>query len=137
MRLRTVLSGKIHRATVTYADLDYVGSVTVDADLLERADMVGGEQVHIWNTTNGERIVTYTIVGERGSGVIGINGPAAMRCKVGDIVIIAAFAHTSESETIRPRAVLVDEKNRFLGYADVQNADEDNRRFEEERRQNV
>ncbi len=107
---------KIHRATVTQADLDYVGSVTIDQDLLDAADILPGEKVDIWNITNGNRLHTYALSGARGSGVIGINGAAAHLVSPGDLVIIAAFGNYSEEEarSLTPKVVLVDEKNRLL-----------------------
>ena len=89
--LRTMMKSKIHRATVTQADLHYVGSVTVDEDLLDAADLLPGEQVHIVDITNGARLETYTIAGERGSGVIGINGAAAHLVHPGDLVILIGY----------------------------------------------
>jgi aspartate 1-decarboxylase len=115
MRLRQVLSAKIHRATVTEANINYVGSITIDADLLDRVGMVENELVHVWNVTNGERLETYVIAGPPASGVICMNGPAALRVQVGHVVIVAAFALTDEP--IRPRVALVDADNRFAGYA--------------------
>ena len=115
MRLRQVLSAKIHRATVTEANINYVGSITVDADLLDRVGMVENELVHVWNVTNGERLETYVIAGPPGSGVICMNGPAALRVQVGHVVIVAAFALTDEP--IQARVALVDADNRFVGYA--------------------
>ena len=91
--LRTMLKSKIHRATVTQADLHYVGSVTIDADLMDAADLLEGEQVTIVDIDNGARLVTYAITGERGSGVIGINGAAAHLVHPGDLVILIAYAH--------------------------------------------
>jgi aspartate 1-decarboxylase len=117
MRLRQVLSAKLHHVTVTAADINYVGSITIDQDLLDRVDMVPGELVHVWNVTNGERLQTYTISGERGSGTIQMNGPAALRCPVGHKLIVAAFALTDEPESVTPRVGLVDARNRFAGYA--------------------
>ena len=96
--LRTLMNGKIHRATVTQADLHYVGSVTIDADLMEAADIVDGEQVHIVDIDNGNRLVTYALGGERGSGVIGINGAAAHLVRPGDLVIIIGYAQVDEKE---------------------------------------
>lgn len=96
--LRTLMNGKIHRATVTQADLHYVGSITIDADLMEAADIVDGEQVHIVDIDNGNRLVTYALVGERGSGVIGINGAAAHLVNPGDLVIIIGYAQVEEKE---------------------------------------
>ncbi len=114
MRLVTLLKGKIHRATVTDANVDYVGSVTVDADLLERAGILVGELVHVWNVTNGERLTTYALAGERNSGIIQVNGSAAHRAKAGDKVIIVAFIHTDEP--VEPKVVLVDDANKFVKY---------------------
>jgi aspartate 1-decarboxylase len=113
VRLITVIKSKIHRATVTDADLDYVGSITIDRDLIERAGLVPGEKVHVWNVTNGQRFETYVMPGERGSGIICVNGAAAHRVRVGDKVIIAAFVLTDEP--VEPRMILVDEQNRFAG----------------------
>ena len=111
---RTMLKSKIHRATVTQADLHYVGSVTVDADLMEAADLIEGEQVTIVDVDNGARLVTYVITGERGSGVIGINGAAAHLVNPGDLVILIAYGVMNEQEVAdyAPRVVFVDDKNR-------------------------
>jgi aspartate 1-decarboxylase len=111
--MRTMLRGKIHRATVTGAELHYEGSVTIDADLLERADILPYEQVDIWDVTNGERFTTYALAGQRGSGVVCINGAAAHKACRGDLVIIAAFAQVSEEQarTWTPRCVFVDSRN--------------------------
>lgn len=113
---RTLFHGKIHRATVTHADLDYEGSITIDADLLEAADILPHEQVHVWNITNGERLTTYTLAGERGSGVICMNGAAAHRAGAGDLVIIAAFVELEDAEAREhtPNVVLVDRQNRIV-----------------------
>ena len=113
--LRTMMKSKIHRATVTQADLHYVGSVTVDEDLLEAADLLPGELVHIVDITNGARLETYTIAGERGSGVIGINGAAARLVHPGDLVILIAYAQmeTAEAQELRPHVVFVDADNRI------------------------
>jgi aspartate 1-decarboxylase len=115
--LRTMMKSKIHRATVTQADLHYVGSVTVDEDLLEAADLLPGELVHIVDVTNGARLETYTIKGERGSGVIGINGAAARLVHPGDIVILIAYAQleTAEARSFEPSVVFVDAENRVVG----------------------
>lgn len=112
--MRTMLRGKIHRATVTGADLHYEGSVTIDVDLLERADIAAHEQVDIWNVTNGERFTTYALAGQRGSGVVCINGAAAHKASRGDLVIIAAWATVPENEARQwtPRCVFVDARNR-------------------------
>ena len=88
-----VLKSKIHRVTVTEADLDYIGSITIDADMMDAAGIIENEKVEIYNITNGERFATYAIRGERGSGVIGINGAAAHKAMVGHLLIIAAYAH--------------------------------------------
>lgn len=111
--MRTMLRGKIHRATVTGADLHYEGSVTIDVDLLERANILQFEQVDIWNVTNGERFTTYALEGKRGSGVVCINGAAAHKASRGDLVIIAAFASVPEAEAREwvPSCVFVDEHN--------------------------
>jgi aspartate 1-decarboxylase len=111
---RTMLKSKIHRATVTQADLHYVGSITIDADLLDAADLLPGEQVAVVDVTNGARLETYVIAGERGSGVIGINGAAAHLVHPGDLVIIISYA-TMADELARefvPSVVFVDEDNR-------------------------
>ena len=113
--MRIMMKSKIHRATVTQADLDYVGSVTLDAALMEAADLLEGEQVAIVDITNGARIETYVIPGERGSGVIGINGAAAHLVHPGDLVIIMSYAlDDTEARALEPRVVHVDEKNRIV-----------------------
>jgi aspartate 1-decarboxylase len=108
-----MMKSKIHRATVTQADLHYVGSVTVDVDLLEAADILPGELVHIVDITNGARLETYTIAGPRGSGVIGINGAAAHLVHPGDLVILIAYAQVDDAEAaaLEPRVVFVDAEN--------------------------
>jgi aspartate 1-decarboxylase len=114
--MRIMMKSKIHRATVTQADLDYVGSVTLDAALMEAADLLEGEQVAIVDITNGARIETYVIPGERGSGVIGINGAAAHLVHPGDLVIIMSYAvlDDAEARSLQPRVVHVDEQNRIV-----------------------
>ena len=114
--LRTMLKSKIHRATVTQADLHYVGSVTVDLDLLEAADLLPGEQVAIVDVTNGARLETYVIPGERGTGVLGINGAAAHLVHPGDLVILISYGQleTAEARTFEPRIVHVDAANRII-----------------------
>ncbi|HEY2041919.1 MAG TPA: aspartate 1-decarboxylase [Jatrophihabitans sp.] len=114
---RTMFSAKIHRATVTHADLHYVGSVTVDADLLDAADLLPGEKVSIVDVTNGARLETYIIEGQRGSGVVGINGAAAHLIQVGDLVILIGYQTMTDAQarTFRPRVVHVDPANRILG----------------------
>jgi aspartate 1-decarboxylase len=113
---RTFFKSKIHRATVTHADLDYEGSVTIDRDLMDAAGIWEYEAVHVWNVTRGTRLQTYAIEGERGSGVICINGAAAHLNKPGDVVILATFAELEESEarTFKPTVVLVDGRNRAV-----------------------
>jgi aspartate 1-decarboxylase len=111
-----MFKSKIHRATVTEADLDYVGSVTVDAGLMEAADLLPGELVHIVDITNGARLETYVIEGERGSGVIGINGAAAHLVHPGDLVILISYAQVDDAEarSLVPRVVHVDADNRIV-----------------------
>ena len=113
---RTMLGGKIHRATVTDACLDYEGSVTVDSDLLDAAGMLEYEAVHIWNVTTGSRLTTYALRGPSGSGTVCVNGAAAHHVSVGDLVIIACFVELEDSEAAawRPRAVFVDPTNRIM-----------------------
>lgn len=114
--LRTMMTSKIHRATVTQADLHYVGSVTVDEDLLDAANLLSGELVHIVDIDNGARIQTYTIAGERGSGVIGINGAAARLVHTGDLVILIAYGQMDDAEAreFEPHVVFVDADNKVL-----------------------
>ena len=111
---RTLLKSKIHRVKVTQCELHYEGSCAIDEDLLDAANIVENEQVHIWNIDNGERFVTYAIKGERGSGMISVNGSAARRASVGDLVIIASFAQVHEDQLARhaPQLVFVDDRNR-------------------------
>ncbi len=114
MRL-IAFKSKIHRATVTEADLSYEGSVTIDSDLMDAADILPNEQVQILNLNNGERFDTYAIRGPRGSGTVCLNGPAARLAHVGDIVIILTYAEMEREELMRhvPTVVMVDEKNRI------------------------
>jgi aspartate 1-decarboxylase len=124
---RTMLKSKIHRATVTQADLHYVGSITVDADLMDAADLLPGEQVAVVDITNGARLETYVIEGERGSGVIGINGAAAHLVHEGDLVIVISYAALpdAEAKAYVPKVVHVDAANKIVdlgsdpGYPDV------------------
>ncbi len=111
--MRTMMKSKIHRATVTQADLHYVGSLTVDADLMEAADLLPGEKVDIVDINNGARLSTYVIEGPRGSGVIGINGAAARLISPGDLVIVIAYGQMDDAEAraFEPRVVFVDERN--------------------------
>ena len=116
---RTLMNAKIHRATVTQADLHYVGSLTIDESLMKAADIVEGEKVQIVDITNGARLETYAITGEAGSGVIGINGAAAHLVRPGDMVIIITYAELERHEIAshKPTVVHVDEDNRqvFIG----------------------
>ena len=118
----TELKGKIHRCTVTQANLDYEGSVTISEDLMDAAGIIEHEQVHVWDVTNGARLTTYAIRGERGSGVICINGAGAHLARTGDIVIIAAFVQLTHAEAKgwRPSIVFVDPRSgiRSLGYVE-------------------
>jgi aspartate 1-decarboxylase len=125
---RNMLRSKIHRATVTGADLHYEGSVTIDADLLARADILAHQEVEIWNVTNGERFRTYALEGQAGSGVVCVNGAAAHKVERGHLVIIATFGWMTDSEARewKPAVVFVDERNRPVerageraGQADV------------------
>ena len=111
---RSMLKSKIHRATVTVADLDYVGSITIDADLMRAADLLPHEHVHVLDVTNGARLETYVIPGEPGSGVIGINGAAAHLVHPADVVIIVSYASVPDADasTWLPTVVHVDEANR-------------------------
>jgi aspartate 1-decarboxylase len=111
-----VFKSKIHRATVTHADLEYEGSVTIDADLLDAADILPYESVHIWNVTRGTRLMTYALEGPRGSGCVCINGAAAHLNRPGDLVILATFADMTREEARRhkPVVVRVDKQNRAL-----------------------
>ena len=111
---RTMLQAKLHRVTVTQSELHYEGSCAIDENLLEAANMVENEQVHIWNINNGERFITYAIKGERGSGMISVNGSAARRAAVGDLLIIAAFAQVHEDQVPQhePQLVFVNEQNK-------------------------
>lgn len=112
--LYNMFHGKIHRATVTEANLEYMGSITIDSELLELSGILPGERVQIVDNNNGNRLETYVIAGERGSGVICLNGAAARKVVVGDTVIIIAYSMMTEEETKNyvPKVVMVDEKNR-------------------------
>jgi len=113
---RKMLKSKIHRATITGADLHYEGSITIDLDLMEAADIIPYEAVCVWDVNNGSRLETYAIEGERGSGVICLNGAAARLVAPQDLVIIASFVNMSEAEAQahEPKLVFVDDKNRML-----------------------
>ena len=117
---RTLLKSKIHRVAATHCELHYEGSCAIDEDLLAAANIAENEQIHIWNINNGERFITYAIKGERGSGMISVNGSAARRASAGDLLIIAAFAQVHEDQvaTHKPKLVFVDEHNRANGSRD-------------------
>ena len=106
-----VLKSKIHRVTVTEADLDYIGSITIDEELLEASGIIENQKVEIYNITNGERFATYAIRGERGTGVIGINGAAAHKARVGDLIIIAAYAQMTPEEAASWHPTVIFPKN--------------------------
>lgn len=114
---RTMLKSKIHRAVLTEADLNYMGSITIDRDLMEAADILPYEKVQVVNNNNGARFETYVIEGERGSGKICLNGAAARLGQPGDLLIILSYIHMEENEArhYEPRVVFVDEKNRITG----------------------
>ncbi|MGC5014303.1 aspartate 1-decarboxylase [Streptosporangium sp. DT93] len=117
---RVLMNGKIHRATVTQADLHYVGSLTIDAELMAAADIAEGEQVHVVDIDNGARLVTYAITGEAGSGVIGVNGAAAHLVHPGHLVIVITYGTFDEAEARAhlPRVVHVDAGNRVVAVGD-------------------
>ena len=124
---RTLFKSKIHRATVTQADLDYEGSITVDADLMRAADIMPYEKVHVWNRTNGSRLETYALEAPAGSGVICVNGAAAHLARPGDLVIIATFAEANdevEARNWKPIVVHVDGHNRIVSMTDSGGPDE-------------
>ena len=110
---RTLLKSKIHRVAVTQCELHYEGSCAIDENLLEAANIAENEQIHIWNINNGERFITYAIRGERGTGMISVNGSAARRVSTGDLIIIAAFGQVQEDNVAahQPKLVFVNEKN--------------------------
>jgi aspartate 1-decarboxylase len=111
-----VLKSKLHRVTVTQADLNYIGSVTIDEDLIDAANLIEGERVQIVNINNGERLETYVIKGERGSGMICLNGPAARKVAVGDIIIVIAYASMDfeEAKSFKPTLVFPDTQSNLL-----------------------
>lgn len=111
---RIILKSKIHRATVTDLNLDYEGSITIDEELLEKADILPGEQVHVLNVDNGERFVTYAIAAPRGSGTVLLNGPAARRGMTGDKIIIISYCQVPDEKAkgLKAKVVLVDDENK-------------------------
>ncbi len=118
---RHMLKSKIHRAVITEANVDYIGSITIDAELMERADILENEKVHVVNVDNGVRLETYAISGESGSGVICLNGAAARLMNPGELIIILAYAVLTEEELkgFKPRIVFVDENNRPFPSAEA------------------
>jgi len=114
MQLRAICKSKIHHAVVTEANVQYVGSIAIDSDLLQRVDILPGEKVAVWNVTNGERVETYALPAPAGSGAMIVNGAAARRFQPGDRIIVVAFVLTDER--IAPRMILVDERNRFVDW---------------------
>lgn len=116
----TLFKSKLHRATVTEADLNYVGSITIDQDLLEQADILPGEKVQVVDVNNGQRFETYTIVGERGSGIVCVNGAAARLVQKGDKVIIIAYAMMDRNEALnfKPRVLILDDDNQVQEVKD-------------------
>ncbi|PRD66202.1 aspartate 1-decarboxylase [Malikia granosa] len=117
---RTLLKSKIHRVKTTHAELHYEGSCAIDEDLLDASGIVENEQIHIWNVDNGERFVTYAIKGQRGTGMISVNGSAARRAAVGDLLIIAAFAQVHEDQIAshKPKLVFVNDQNQQVELRD-------------------
>jgi aspartate 1-decarboxylase len=105
-----VLKSKLHGVSVTQAELDYIGSITIDEDLMDAANLIENEQVHVLNKNNGQRIVTYVITGKRGSGVICLNGPAALKVNLGDVLIVISYANMDfeQAKTFRPWVVFPD-----------------------------
>ncbi len=110
-----VLKSKLHQATITQADLNYIGSIAIDEDLMDAANLIENERVHIYNITNGERLDTYVIKGERGSGIISLNGAAARKAAVGDSVIIVSYASMDfeEAKTFKPNILFPDKNNQL------------------------
>ncbi|HEY5555712.1 aspartate 1-decarboxylase [Acetobacterium sp.] len=111
----TLFKSKLHRGTITEADINYVGSITIDVELLEKSDILPGERVQVVNVNNGERFETYTIEGERGSGVICVNGAAARLVQIGDKVIIISYAMMDRKEALefKPKVLILDDKNKI------------------------
>ena len=113
----TLFKSKIHRVKVTQAELNYVGSITIDEDLMDAAGILENEQEHVVNNNNGERLITYVIKGERGTGIICLNGAAARKAQVGDVVIIISYGMMTQEEakTFKPKVVFPDENNKIVG----------------------
>ena len=119
--LRTLMTGKLHRVTTTAAEVDYIGSCAIDQNLMDTAGILPHEQIHLWNVNNGERLVTYAIEAPRGSGIISVNGSAAHRARVGDILILAAFGQFTETEAKahQPKLVFVNQHNQIITQAEA------------------
>jgi aspartate 1-decarboxylase len=111
-----ILKSKIHRATITEANLNYIGSIAIDEDLMDASNLIENEKVHIYNITNGERLETYVIKGQRGSGVISLNGAAARKAHPGDLVIIISYASMDfeSAKTYKPHIIFPDQNNKLL-----------------------
>jgi len=114
MQLRTICKSKIHHAVITEANLHYIGSISIDSDLLNLSNILPGEKVYVWNINNGERLETYALPAPAGSGQIILNGAAARRAQVGDRIIVVAFSLTDEE--INPRMILVNDRNKFVEW---------------------
>lgn len=116
LMLIEVLKSKIHRVKITQAELNYVGSITIDEDLLDAANMIPNEKVQVVNVANGERLETYIIKGERGTGTVCMNGPAARKCQVGDVVIVISYAHMDfdEAKAFEPTVIFPNEKTNTI-----------------------
>ena len=114
MQLRTICKSKIHHAIITEANLQYIGSIAIDSDLLNLSNILPGEKVYVWNISNGERLETYALPAPAGSGQIILNGAAARRAQVGDKIIVVAFSLTDEE--INPRMILVNDRNKFVEW---------------------
>jgi len=114
--LRTLMTGKLHRVTTTAAEIDYIGSCAIDQNLMDAAGILPNEQIHLWNVNNGKRLVTYAIEAPRGSGVISVNGSAAHRASIGDILILAVFGQLTETEAEnhQPKVVFVNQYNQII-----------------------
>ncbi len=110
-----ILKSKIHRATITEANLNYIGSIAIDEDLMDAVNLIENERVHVYNISNGERLETYIIKGKRGSGIISLNGAAARKAQVGDLVIIVSYAHMDfdEARSFKPAIIFPDKNNKL------------------------
>lgn len=120
--LRTLMTGKLHRVTTTAAEVDYIGSCAIDVVLMDAAGILPHEQIHLWNVTNGARLITYAIAAPADSGIISVNGSAAHQARIGDILILATFGQFNEVEatTHQPQVVFVDRQNRPISQAEAE-----------------